>query len=448
MSHKSTSRKSFYLVSLGCAKNTVDSESMAGLLTQAGFTAVDKPNRATYLIVNTCGFIQAARQESVDVLRDLSKGKKPGQYLIAAGCLTERYRFQIAEEVPGLDGVMGTRRWMDILDLIDQLRPNPPAPVYHLPDVPTIGLDEHGILRAARQGGSAYLKIADGCRRPCAFCAIPLIKGTTVSRPMDTIISEAELLQKEGIQELVLLAQDTTDYGFDLGMKDGLSQLLEKLLPRIPDIPWVRILYAFPGFISDRLIELMASESQLLPYLDIPLQHANPDILRKMRRPSDMDWVHNTIAKMRKTIPNLALRSTFIVGFPGETENEFQNLLDFLTEIQFDRVGAFTYSFEKGTGAEPLGDPVPQKEKESRLERLMLLQQQISLQKNQALVGRTLDIIIEGVDNDLSVGRSCRDAPEIDGLVIVEGQAEIGSIVPVVINGAMPYDLTGQFVKT
>jgi len=448
MSHKSTSRKSFYLVSLGCAKNTVDSESMAGLLTQAGFIVVDKPNRATYLIVNTCGFIQAARQESVDVLRDLSKGKKPGQYLIAAGCLTERYRFQIAEEVPGLDGVMGTRRWMDILDLIDQLRPNPPAPVYHLPDVPTIGLDEHGILRAARQGGSAYLKIADGCRRPCAFCAIPLIKGTTVSRPMDTIISEAELLQKEGIQELVLLAQDTTDYGFDLGMKDGLSQLLEKLLPRIPDIPWVRILYAFPGFISDRLIELMASESQLLPYLDIPLQHANPDILRKMRRPSDMDWVHNTIAKMRKTIPNLALRSTFIVGFPGETENEFQNLLDFLTEIQFDRVGAFTYSFEKGTGAEPLGDPVPQKEKESRLERLMLLQQQISLQKNQALVGRTLDIIIEGVDNDLSVGRSCRDAPEIDGLVIVEGQAEIGSIVPVVINGAMPYDLTGQFVKT
>jgi ribosomal protein S12 methylthiotransferase len=448
MSPKNTSGKSFFLVSLGCAKNTVDSESMAGLLTQAGFTSVDKPNRATYLIVNTCGFIQAARQESIDVLRDLSKGKKPGQYLIAAGCLTERYRSQIAEEVPGLDGVMGTRRWMDILDLINQLRPNPPAPIYHLPDVPTIGLDEHGILRAARQGGSAYLKIADGCRRPCAFCAIPLIKGTTVSRPMDTIISEAELLQNQGIQELVLLAQDTTDYGFDLGLNDGLSQLLEKLLPRIPGIPWVRILYAFPGFISDRLIELMASRPQLLPYLDIPLQHADPDILRKMRRPSDMDWVHDTITKMRKAIPNLALRSTFIVGFPGEREKEFQKLLDFLTEIQFDRVGAFTYSFEKGTGAEPLGDPVPLKEKESRLERLMLLQQQISLQKNQALVGKTLDIIIEGVDNDLSIGRSYRDAPEIDGLVIVEGQAEIGTIVPVIINGAMPYDLTGQFVKS
>ncbi|HWQ45584.1 MAG TPA: 30S ribosomal protein S12 methylthiotransferase RimO [Longilinea sp.] len=448
MSPKNSSQKSFYLVSLGCAKNTVDSESMAGLLTQAGFEAMESPKRATYLIVNTCGFIQAARKESIEVLQDLSKKKKPGQYLIAAGCLTERYRAQIAEEVPGLDGVMGTRRWMDILDLINDLRPNPPAPLYHLPDVPSIGLDEHGIIRAALQGGSAYLKIADGCRRPCAFCAIPLIKGTTVSRPMETILSEAEALQDLGVQELVLLAQDTTDYGFDLGLEDGLSQLLEKMLPRIPDIPWVRILYAFPGYISDRLIELMAAQNQLLPYLDIPLQHANPHILRNMRRPSDMDGVFKTIEKIRKAIPNVALRSTFIVGFPGETEQQFQTLLDFLTEIQFDRVGAFTYSFETGTGAEPLGDPITQEEKESRLERLMLLQQQISLQKNQALVGKTLDIIIEGVDNDLSIGRSYRDAPEIDGLVIVEGQADIGSIVPVVINGAMPYDLTGQFVKT
>jgi ribosomal protein S12 methylthiotransferase len=439
--------KTFYLASLGCAKNTVDSDSMAALLHTDGYTPVDKPNRADVLIVNTCGFIQPAREESLKVLRQLAKNKKTGQVLIAAGCLTERYRQQIAEQVSGIDGILGTRRWMDILDVIHAIRPGQPQPLYHLPETATIGLDEHGVLRASIQGGSAYLKIADGCRRPCAFCAIPLIKGTTVSRPMDTILTEARQLQDMGIRELILIAQDTTDYGHDLGIKDGLAKLLEQLVKIAPEIPWIRILYAYPGYVTDSLIEVMANNRQVLPYLDIPLQHAHPDVLRRMKRPADIDWAYNTLAKMRQAIPNLALRTTFIVGYPGETEAEFQTLLDFITEIKFDHVGVFPFSFEKGTASEPLGDPVPEEVKNERMARLMELQETISLTKNQAWVGKTLDVLIEGYDQGISVGRSYRDAPEIDGLAIIEGQAPIGEITKARITGAMVHDLSGQLAN-
>jgi len=440
--------KNYYLVSLGCAKNTVDSESMATLLNEDGYSPVEKASQAGLLIVNTCGFIGPARQESLDVLRDLAKRKKRGQLLIAAGCLTERYRQKVAEEVPGIDGIIGTRRWMDIVDVVQKLRATPyPQPVYHLPDTPTIGTDEHDVARIAVQGGSSYLKIADGCRRPCAFCAIPLIKGTAVSRPMEIVLEDARLLRDAGIQELILIAQDTTDYGHDLGMKDGLAQLLENLVREVPEIPWLRILYAYPGYVTDRLIDVMASSPQIVPYLDMPLQHADVKVLRAMRRPANMDWVHATLTKMRSKIPNLALRTTFIVGYPGEGEAEFQTLLDFLSEIQFDKVGAFTFSFENGTTSEPLGDPVPQEVKDDRLERLMLHQQPISLARNQTQVGKTLPVLIEGYDNGISIGRSYRDAPEIDGMVLIEGQAEVGTMVPVFITGAMTHDLTGVLAQ-
>lgn len=444
----STQSKSFYLVSLGCAKNTVDSESMAALLAESGYQAVEKPNRASVLIVNTCGFIAPARQESYQVLAELAAGKKRGQILIAAGCLTERYRQEIVERVPGVDGILGTRRWMDIVDVVQTLRANQPHPktLYHLPDSPTVGTDERGVLRAAVQGGSAYLKIADGCRRPCAFCAIPLIKGTAVSRPPQTILAEAQLLQEMGIQEINLIAQDTTDYGHDLGLKDGLACLLEDLVTSAPRIPWIRVLYAYPGYVTDHLIDVMARHPQILPYLDIPLQHAHPDVLKRMRRPANMDWVYTTLNKMRAALPELALRTTFIVGYPGETEAEFQTLLDFLTEIKFDHVGAFTFSFEPGTASEPLGDPVPQVVKEERLERLMLLQQGISLARNQSFIGKTLPVLVEGFDQGLSVGRSYRDAPEIDGLVLIEDPAPVGEIVPVQISGAMAHDLVGRLI--
>jgi ribosomal protein S12 methylthiotransferase len=333
---------------------------------------------------------------------------------------------------------------MDILQVVRELRKGPhPEPLYHLPDVSTVGADEHNALRASIAGTSAYLKIADGCRRPCAFCAIPLIKGTAVSRPIDSILDEARRLRDMGVRELILIAQDTTDYGHDLGIRDGLAFLLEQLTASVPDLDWIRVMYAYPGYVTDRLIAVMATHKQILPYLDMPLQHAHPKTLRRMRRPSNIDWVHRTLGKMRAAIPNLTIRTTFIVGYPGETEEEYQALLDFVQEIRFDRVGTFQFSFEPGTTSEPLGDPIPAEVKQERFERLMELQQGISLQINQSYVGKTLDVLVEGRDQGIAIGRSYRDAPEIDGLVFIEGEARIGDILPVRITGGMAYDLTG-----
>jgi len=270
-----------------------------------------------------------------------------------------------------------------------------------------------------------------------------LIKGTAVSRPVESIINEARILRDSGVRELVLIAQDTTDYGHDLGMKDGLAILLEQLTDAVPDMDWIRIMYAYPGYVTDRLIDVMSTREQVLPYLDIPLQHAHPKTLYRMRRPSNMEWVHKTLGKMRSAMDNLAIRTTFIVGYPGETDEEFQALYDFVKETRFDRVGAFQFSFEPGTTSAPLGDPVPTEVKQERFERLMELQQNISLQVNQNYVGKTLDVLVEGYDNGISIGRSYRDAPEIDGMVLIEGQAEVGEILPVRITGAMAYDLTG-----
>ncbi len=444
-------KKTFHLVSLGCAKNTVDSNSMAQMLQADGFSAEENPQQAEFLIVNTCGFIEPAREESYAVLKELASVKEKGQLLVAAGCLTQRYGEDVVRQVPGIDGVIGTRRWMDILQVIKNMREGGhPQPLYHLPpDVEVVGRSPLGIVEAHIQGNSAYLKIADGCRRPCAFCAIPKIKGTTVSRPLEDILQDARYLQMQGVREINLVAQDTTDYGHDLGQKDGVVVLLKELTRAAPEVDWIRILYAYPGYITDRLIEVMAAHQQILPYIDIPLQHADPGVLKSMGRPANMDWVYKTVEKLRKEMPELALRTTFIVGYPGETEKEFETLLNFIKEVRFDRVGVFEFSFEPGTTSETLGDPVPPAVKTERKERLMLTQQRISLQKNQTLVGKTLAVLIEGqgiVDGStevISLGRTYRDAPEIDGLVIVEGELPQGEITPVRITGAMTYDLTG-----
>jgi ribosomal protein S12 methylthiotransferase len=436
--------KSFHMISLGCAKNTVDSASMAQILADSGYQSTDQPSEARVLIVNTCGFIGPAKEESYEVLQELAAGKRSGQILIAAGCLTQRYGAEVVRRVPDIDGILGTRRWMDILDVLETLRHGKhPEPLYHLPDVATVGLDEHGVLRAGVNGKSAFIKIADGCRRPCAFCAIPLIKGTAVSRPMDVIVDEARQLCEMGMHELNLIAQDTTDYGYDLGLKDGLAKLLEKLTDAVPKVDWIRIMYAYPGYITDRLIDVMASHKQVLPYIDIPLQHAHPATLRRMKRPANLDWVYRTLEKLRTAMPDLALRTSFIVGYPGETEAEFQALLDFVREIRFDRVGTFQFSFEPGTSSEPLGDPVPPEVKEERYDRLMSLQQTISLERNQMFIGKTLDVLFEGHGDGISLGRSYRDAPEIDGYVLVEGDVPLGEFLPVRITGAMAYDLSG-----
>jgi ribosomal protein S12 methylthiotransferase len=418
---------------------------MAGLLQQAGFSGTADPDDASVLIVNTCGFIESARQESIGALRELAAVKGPNQLLIAAGCMAQRYGDEVVRWAPGVDGVIGTRRWMDIVPFVRQLRRRKhPQPLYHLPDeAETVGRDERNVLRSSRQGASAYLKIADGCRRPCAFCAIPEIKGTLVSRPLERIVAEAARLQEAGVQELILIAQDTTDYGHDLGLKNGLATLLQRITQAAPDIPWIRLMYAYPGYVTDELIETMATTPQIVPYLDIPLQHGHRETLKRMRRPANIEWVYRTLEKLRTAMPTIAIRTTFIVGYPGETEEEFEGLKQFVRDLKFDRVGAFTYSFEASTPSAAVSWQVEEAVKQARRDELMEIQQPISLAKNQALVGRTLPVLVEGVGDGISVGRTYRDAPEIDGLVIVPGELPIGEIVPIHIDGAMTYDLTG-----
>lgn len=442
---KQKTKKQFYLLSLGCSKNTVDSESMASLLNRAGMNGVGEADEAGVLIVNTCGFIESARQESIEALRELAAAKRPEQLLIAAGCMAQRYGPEVAAQVPGIDGVIGTRRWMDIVPFIHELRRRKrPEPLYHLPDeAATVGKDERNVLRAAVQGASAYLKISDGCRRPCAFCAIPEIKGTMVSRPVASIVKEAVRLQEAGIQELIVIAQDTTDYGHDLGMKNGLSHLLREVAAAAPDIPWIRLMYAYPGYVTDELIETMATTPQIVPYLDIPLQHGHRETLKRMRRPANIEWVYGTIEKLRKAMPEIAIRTTFIVGYPGETDEEFEGLKTFVRDLRFDRFGVFTYSYEASTPSATVSWQVEEEVKEARRAELMAIQQQISLEKNQAMVGRTLPVLVEGYGDGMSVGRTYRDAPEIDGLVIVPGELPVGELVPIRIDGAMTYDLTG-----
>ncbi len=444
------SKNTYYLVSLGCAKNLVDSESMAELLNRQGLIPTASADEAELLIVNTCGFLQSAREEAIAVLTDLASEKMSWQSLVVAGCMTEHHRQEILDYIPGVDGLLGTRRWMDILRVIDELKDREPddLPYAHFPLTETVGQDEKGTHRAAIQGGSAYLKIADGCRRSCAYCMIPLIKGSLVSRPMEKIIRDAKTLRDRGIKEIILIAQDTTDYGHDQDMEEGLTRLLESLIKAVPDLPWIRLMYTFPGYVSDSLIEMMASAPQILPYLDIPLQHADPKVLKAMQRPANIHNVRQTLSKMRTAMPDVALRTTFIVGYPEESDQAFQNLLNFVQTVRFDHVGVFTYSFEPGTPAESLGDLVPNPIKTERLERLMTVQAEISLERNQKFIGRTMDVLVEGVDeeNNITIGRSYRDAPEIDGLVVIEGLAPIGEIVPVRINSAITHDLVGELV--
>lgn len=444
------SKHTYHLVSLGCAKNLVDSESMAQLLNRQGLTPTTTASDAEYLIVNTCGFLSTAREEAITVLTDLASEKLPWQKLIAAGCMPESHRQDLIDSIPGLDGVLGTRRWMDILEVLqetDQLQNA--VPYLHFPSELTVGRDEKRTHRAAIQGGSAYLKIADGCRRACAYCLIPSIKGTLVSRPINKIIDDAKALQDSGVKEIILIAQDTTDYGHDLGMQDGLTGLLENLLEAVPHVPWLRLMYAFPGYVTENLIQLMKSEDQILPYLDIPLQHADPVILRAMRRPTNTMAIRKSLAHIRSVIEDIALRTTLIVGYPGEDDQSFQKLVNFIQTVRFDHLGTFPYSFEPGTPAEPLGDPIPDHVKIECVEKIMQIQAEISLERNQSFIGQVLDVLVEGVDqeNEISIGRSYRDAPEIDGLVLVEGIAAIGDFVQVRINSAITHDLIGELVQ-
>jgi len=435
---------SFYIESLGCAKNSVDSRSMAELLTRAGYKESESPEYAGIVIVNTCGFILPAREESMRTLRGFAAVKPAGQILIAAGCLSEKEKHRLVDEIEGLDAAFGTRRWADILRVVEKTRQQPASPYLHFPDTAVIQESDQKVARVAVQGGSAYLKIADGCDRGCAFCAIPLIKGPMVSRSVQSILDDALLLQEKNVKEIILIAQDSTAYGRDLGMRDGLPLLLEELVKTVPNVPWLRVMYTFPGAVSDDFIRVMAEQSQVLPYLDIPLQHAHPDVLRRMHRPADIQAVRETITKVRSVIPEVALRTTFIVGFPDETKSEFQYLLDFLVEMRFDHVGIFPYYHEQGTSAYNNKDSISSELKEERIQRLAAAQEEISLEINKRFIGKTIEVLIEGNGDGISAGRSYRDAPEIDGLVIFDEVIPAGNLVKGRVSGALVHDLIAK----
>ncbi len=420
---------------------------MAVLLQRSGYEATLTADEADLVIVNTCGFIELARSESLETLEDLAGALTPHQRLIAAGCWAQRDPETIRTAVPRVDALLGTRSWTEIVPLASELLSSPRGSTLKLIEERLAAMPEDaGAPGYVISGPSAFLKIAEGCSRQCAFCAIPAIKGRAVSRDLNAIVADARQLRDHGVLEINLIAQDSTYYGTDLGMRDGLAHLLEELASAVPDVPWIRVLYTFPGFITPRLIAVVRDTPQVLPYVDIPLQHAHPDVLRRMRRPADVGQVRRTLDALRTAMPDIALRTTMIVGFPGETDAEFEALLGFVEEMQFDRLGVFAYSHESGTAAADMADDVPPEVKEARYDRVMTMQQEISYAKNQAFVGRRLSVLLEGTGDDMTVGRSYRDAPEIDGLVLVPEVVAPHRIVTVEITEGLPYDLVGRLV--
>ncbi len=439
----------YHLVTLGCPKNVADSEKLEALLREGYHEPADRPADADLIVVNTCGFLEAARQESIDAVLRLALGKRLGQKLVVAGCLTQLDARQLKDEAPEVDAFFGVEAWEQVAALAGTAsRPDAQAPL----DIPETS-------RGRRP--SAYLKISDGCDAHCAFCLIPRIKGRLHSIEPDTLVAEARRLAAQGVQELVLVAQDSTAYGRDLGQRDGLPELLERLAEAVPQVPWIRVMYAYPGHVSASLARTMASLPQVCHYLDIPLQHASADVLRRMRRPSNPDHLRQMLARLRSAMPDIALRTTFIVGYPGETEAEFEELLDFVQETRFDHVGAFVYSPEPGTPAAQAPGQVATVVKRRRYRRLMRLAQEVSLARNRQWVGRELTVLVESEaapagrgdesrpeGDEVFAGRSYRDAPEVDGLVLGHGRPPPGSMVRVRVEQALPYDLWGSLVPS
>lgn len=469
----------FNIVTLGCEKNNVDSEGMGSLLVEAGYEQSASPEDSDLLIVNTCAFLQAAVDESVGELKALAEKKREGQVLISAGCMSERYAADVPTWVPGVDGTISTRAWPEIVPFVEKLRGQgsqaqalapvvngapplteiAPASIAWAPIAPVQMTSQLKRFRRKAKGPSAYVKISEGCDHKCAFCIIPAIRGKHISRPVEEIAGEVAELAEQGVKEVVLIAQDSTYYGIDLGVKDGLARLFEAIAERAPGIMWVRLMYAYPTQVSPSTIEAMSRHSNVARYIDMPLQHAHPDVLKRMKRPNDVERTRRIIGSLREAMPDIALRTTFIVGFPGETDEEFRTLLDFLDEMRFDNVGMFTYSPEKGTPAADMPNQVPEKLKMKRYREAMLRQQKISSQKNRRLVGQTMDVLVDGAGTledgkgralPIYVGRTYRQAPEVDGMVFVKppkgSTLEQGAVVKVKITESTEYDLWGKTV--
>lgn len=435
-------RRGFHIVTLGCSKNRVDSDGMDTLLRQRGL-APTSAAEADVVIVNTCGFLGAARTESIEAIGELIERRRDGQRVIAAGCMPALGDYH--KDIPvGVDHILTTREWFKIGDVVGDLFGEQPLPEQ-------AGCE--GMLTTfsrADAGPSAYVKVADGCDHNCAFCTIPSIKGRQVSKRPLHVIQEIVDLVARGTKEIVLVAQDTIRYGADLGMKHGLPSLLQSIAEQVPDLPWVRLLYIYPSPLTLKMVDVLAEHDALLPYLDMPLQHADTEVLRRMNRPSDPRMTMRLIEHARKSLPDLVMRTTFIVGYPGETNEQFNRLLQFVEAEEFDHVGVFTYSPEPGTKAAALDDAVPAQVAEERRNIIMEAQQRISLKKNRQLVGSVQNVLIEAVGETedergrtepISVGRMARHAPEVDGMVFVSGAHPIGDFVSVHIAEATPYDL-------
>jgi ribosomal protein S12 methylthiotransferase len=424
---------------LGCEKNRIDTEHMLGLLVQAGYGVDANEELADYVIVNTCSFIQAAREESVRTLVELAEANKK---VVITGCMAQHFQRELLDALPEAVAVVGTGDYHKIVEVIERAETG--ERVHEISADPTYIADETVPRYRTTTEGVAYLRVAEGCDYRCAFCIIPHLRGNQRSRSIESIVAEAQQLASEGVQEIILISQITTNYGLDLYGEPKLAELL-RALGKV-EVPWIRMHYAYPTGLTPKVIEAIQETPNVLPYLDLPLQHSHPDILRAMNRPWQGQVNDSIIQKIKLALPQAVLRTTFIVGFPGETEDHFEHLLQFVERHEFDHVGVFTFSPEEGTPAYTLPNPLPQEVMDERRDALMSLQQPISLKKNRAEIGRVVDVLIEQENPETGelIGRSARFAPEVDGLVYVQGEARLGSMVPVAIADADIYDLYGQ----
>ncbi len=430
------------LLTLGCAKNEVDSEVMAKVLTDSDYEIIDDYQQAEVLIVNTCGFINDAKEESIESILTLASYKESGncKKLIVAGCLAQRYKDDLSKDIPEIDAFLGTGEMDQIAKVINEAKNDE-----QLKDSSHFDYDQYLCENTLGDEYSSYVKIAEGCNNNCSYCVIPQLRGKLKSRKLEKIIAEVENLAESGVKEINIIAQDITEYGLDLYGESKLVELLERLL-EIEGIKWFRLLYSYPAHLQDELIDLMAREDRICNYLDLPIQHVNQRIREDMGRSGSKQEIMAKINRLRDQIPDIALRTSIIVGFPAESEAEFEELLSFVKEAEFDRLGAFTYSQEEGTAAAKMEDQIPQDLKEDRRDRLMELQQEISYQKNQNLLGQKTTVLIEEIErsNDLRIARSQWDAPEVDGEVYVkDSEAEVGEMIEVEIVEAYEYDLMG-----
>ncbi|HJA67397.1 30S ribosomal protein S12 methylthiotransferase RimO [Lachnoclostridium sp. An169] len=435
-------------ISLGCDKNLVDTEVMLGLLASRGYEMTDDETQADAAVINTCCFIHDAKEESIQNILEMAELKKNGQLgaLIVAGCLAQRYRQEILDEIPEVDEVLGTTAYDRILDAVD-------AALEGKHEVILSGIDDlplPDVKRLVTTGGHyAYLKIAEGCDKHCTYCIIPKIRGNYRSVPMERLVREAEELSEQGVKELILVAQETTIYGKDLYGEKSLHTLVRKLC-RISGIRWIRILYCYPEEITDELIQVMKEEEKVCHYLDLPIQHASDGILKRMGRKTSHQELVDLIAKLRREIPDICIRTTLITGFPGETQEQHEELMEFVDETEFDRLGVFTYSPEEGTPAAEMPDQIDEEVKEERQAELMELQQEIAFENAESMVGREVLVMIEGkvADENAYVGRTYRDAPNVDGLIFINTEEELlsGDFARVKVTGALDYDLIGELL--